>query len=97
MPLAPAASGDYLYKDFVNTGTGTTELDSSGSEVALKVMATASSGYSTAPQGDLTFENGVRAKEEADGLVFMNPQGTKIALLDAQGNFHIKGDIIKDL
>jgi hypothetical protein len=47
--------------------------------------------------GDLVFENGIRATEEQDGLAFMNPAGEKIAALDAKGNLHIKGDIIKDL
>ena len=51
----------------------------------------------TITPGDLVFENGVRTTEENDGLAFFNPNGTKIALLDAEGNFHIKGKIIKDL
>jgi hypothetical protein len=51
----------------------------------------------TITPGDLVFENGVKTSEENDGLAFFNPKGTKIALLDAQGNFHIKGKIIKDL
>lgn len=51
----------------------------------------------TITPGDLVFENGVKTSEENDGLAFFNPNGTKIALLDSQGNFHIKGKIIKDL
>jgi len=51
----------------------------------------------TITPGDLVFENGVRTSEENDGLAFFNPKGTKIALLDSKGNFHIKGKIIKDL
>jgi hypothetical protein len=51
----------------------------------------------TIKPGDLVFENGVKTTEESDGLAFFNPRGTKIALLDSQGNLHIKGQIIKDL
>jgi hypothetical protein len=51
----------------------------------------------TITPGDLVFENGVKTTEEKDGLAFFNPEGRKIALLDSQGNFHIKGRIIKDL
>jgi len=51
----------------------------------------------TITPGDLVFENGVRTSEENDGLAFFNPTGTKIAILDSQGNFHIKGKIITDL
>ena len=51
----------------------------------------------TITPGDLVFENGVKTSEENDGLAFFNPNGTKIALLDAKGNFHIKGRIITDL
>jgi hypothetical protein len=51
----------------------------------------------TITPGDLVFENGVKTSEENDGLAFFNPKGTKIALLDSQGNFHIKGKIIKDI
>jgi hypothetical protein len=51
----------------------------------------------TITPGDLVFENGVKTSEENDGLAFFNPKGTKIAFLDSQGNFHIKGKIIKDL
>ncbi|MGA3405372.1 MAG: hypothetical protein ABSD49_06565 [Candidatus Bathyarchaeia archaeon] len=51
----------------------------------------------TITPGDLVFENGVKTSEENDGLAFFNPKGTKIALLDSQGNFHIKGKIIQDL
>jgi hypothetical protein len=41
--------------------------------------------------GDVTFANGLRATEEGDGLAFLNPKGGKIAVLDGQGNLHIKG------
>ncbi len=51
----------------------------------------------TVTPGDLVFENGVRATEEADGLAFVNPNGVKIAVLDAEGNLHIKGNIVHDL
>jgi hypothetical protein len=50
----------------------------------------------TMTPGDLVFENGVKTTEEKDGLAFFNPEGSKIALLDSQGNFHIKGRVIKD-
>jgi hypothetical protein len=46
---------------------------------------------------DLIFENGARVTEQDDGFAFVNPQGTKIAVLDRQGNFHIKGKIMEDL
>jgi hypothetical protein len=48
-------------------------------------------------QGDLTFENGVRSTEDGDGIAYYNPQGVKIARLDAQGNLHIKGKVVSDL
>jgi hypothetical protein len=51
----------------------------------------------TVTQGDLVYENGVRSTEDGDGIAFYNPQGTKIALLDAQGNLHIKGKVIEGL
>jgi len=51
----------------------------------------------TVTPGDLVFENGVRATEEGEGLAFVNPRGKKIAVLDDEGNFHIKGKIIQDL
>jgi hypothetical protein len=47
--------------------------------------------------GDLIFENGVRATEDGDGIAYYNPRGTKIARLDAEGNWHIKGKVISDL
>ncbi len=51
----------------------------------------------TITSGDFVYENGVRTTEEGDGIAFYNPQGTKIAALDSQGNLHIKGKIIQDL
>jgi len=51
----------------------------------------------TITPGDLIFENGVKATEEGDGLAFVNPKGKKVAVLDSEGNFHIKGKIIQDL
>ncbi len=51
----------------------------------------------TIKPGDLIFENGVKATEEGDGLAFLNPQGIKIAIIDGEGNLHIKGEIIQDL
>jgi hypothetical protein len=47
-------------------------------------------------QGDLIYENGVRSREDGDGIAFYNPQGLKIAQLDANGNLRIKGNLIKD-
>ncbi len=48
--------------------------------------------------GDLVFENGGRVTEdETAGLAFKNPDGDKIAVLDWNGNFHIKGKIMQDL
>jgi len=51
----------------------------------------------TLHQGDILFENGIRATEEGEGLAFVNKRGTKIAILDDEGNLHIKGEIMKDL
>jgi len=51
----------------------------------------------TITPGDLVFENGVKATEEGDGLAFINPKGSKIAVLDREGNLHIKGQVIQDL
>lgn len=52
----------------------------------------------TVKQGDLVFENGYCVSEdEKAGLAFKNDAGTKIAVLDRQGNLHIKGKIIQDL
>jgi len=50
----------------------------------------------TLTPGDLVFENGLRATEEGDGLAFLNRQGRKIAVLDSEGNFRIKGKFIED-
>jgi len=48
--------------------------------------------------GDMKFANDFTVTEDKnDGLAFLNPKGAKIAVLDSEGNFHIKGDIIKDL
>jgi hypothetical protein len=38
----------------------------------------------------VVYENSVRSTEEADGVAFYNPKGTKIVV----GNFHIKGKVI---
>jgi len=52
----------------------------------------------TITPGDLVFENSFTVTEdEKVGLAFKNDAGEKIAVLDRKGNFHIKGDIIKDL
>jgi len=50
----------------------------------------------TITPGDLVFENGVRATEEGEGLAFISPQGKKIAVLDDEGNFRVKGKISED-
>jgi hypothetical protein len=47
--------------------------------------------------GDINFANGVVATEEGDGLAFVNRKGKKIAVLDDEGNFHIKGKVMEDL
>ena len=46
--------------------------------------------------GDLHFENGVTMTEESTGLAFKNPDGQKIAVLDADGNLRIKGKVIEE-
>jgi hypothetical protein len=52
----------------------------------------------TITPGDLVFENSYRVTEdETDGLAFKNDAGEKIAVLDREGNFHIKGKFISDL
>jgi hypothetical protein len=35
--------------------------------------------------------------EDGDGIAFYNPQGTKIAQLDAQGNFYVRGKVVEGL
>jgi len=60
--------------------------------VAGNVKAT---GFIT---GDMKFANNYTVTEdEKEGLAFKNDAGEKIAVLDREGNFHIKGDLIKDL
>jgi hypothetical protein len=64
-------------------------------EVNQKTMLSIdSSGVHTL---DLIFANGVRATEDGSGLAFKNKAGNKIAVIDAEGNLHIKGNVIKDL
>jgi hypothetical protein len=46
--------------------------------------------------GDITFANGVRATEEANGLAFLNAQGRKIAVLDSEGNLRISGRLVQE-
>jgi len=60
--------------------------------VVGKVRAT--EGFIT---GDIEFANGVKATEEGEGLAFMNNAGEKIAVLDREGNIHIKGKVVQDL
>jgi len=47
--------------------------------------------------GDIEFSKAVKATEEGEEHAFVNQQGKKIAVLNSEGNFHIKGDLIKDL
>jgi len=48
--------------------------------------------------GDIKFANDFTVTEDKnDGLAFLNPEGQKIAMLDRQGNFHIKGKFMEDL
>jgi len=52
----------------------------------------------TVTQGDLVFMNNFKVTEnEKSGLAFKNDAGEKIAVLDREGNLHIKGRIIQDL
>jgi hypothetical protein len=46
---------------------------------------------------DLMYENGVRTSEDGDGIAFYNPQGAKIAQLDADGNLYVKGRVVEGL
>jgi hypothetical protein len=46
---------------------------------------------------DLMYENGVRTSEDGDGIAFYNPQGVKIAVLDREGNFYVKGRVVEGL
>jgi hypothetical protein len=83
------------YTDFFMTASGYvgigTASPSDRLHVAGRVKAT---GYDT---GDITFANGIRATEEGKGLAFMNDGGEKIAVLDRQGNFYVKGRVIEGL
>ena len=48
--------------------------------------------------GDITLANDFTVTEdEKAGVAFKNDAGERIAALDREGNFHIKGDLIKDL
>jgi hypothetical protein len=86
--------GAGTYRLFIdNTGnfgigntTPTVKLHVSG-----RVKAT---GYDT---GDITYANGIKTTEEGSGLAFLNDAGEKIAILDREGNFHIKGKFVEDL
>ena len=52
----------------------------------------------TITPGDLVFENNFKMTEdEKAGLAFKNDAGEKIAVLDQEGNLHIKGRLIQDL
>jgi SAM-dependent methyltransferase len=46
---------------------------------------------------DVVFENSFSITRDKLGLAFKNDLGEEVARLDAQGNLHIKGEIIKDL
>jgi len=48
--------------------------------------------------GDITLANNFTVTEdEKTGLAFKNDAGEKIAVLDKDGNFHIKGKVLEDL
>ena len=75
-----------------NMGIGT-EAPSEKLHVVGKVRAT--QGFVT---GDITFANSFKVTENDEaGLAFLNDGGEKIAVLDRQGNIHIKGKVIQDL
>jgi len=67
-----------------------TETPTEKLHVAGNVKA---SGFIT---GDIEFANGVKATEEGKGLAFLNDAGEKIAILDRNGNFRVKGRITED-
>ena len=46
--------------------------------------------------GDIVFANGVRATEDGTGLAFKNDAREKIAVLDRDGNFRVKGKLMQD-
>lgn len=73
-----------------NVGVGTTG-PTERLHVAGNVKA---AGFIT---GDITYANGMKTTEEGDGLAFLNAKGNKIAVLDADGNLHIKGRLLEDL
>ncbi len=72
-----------------NVGIGT-ESPEQKLHVAGQVKAT---GFIT---GDITYANGIKTTEEGDGIAFLNQQGRKIAVLDCEGNFRVKGRITED-
>jgi len=73
------------------TGIGTTS-PAQMLHVAGRVKAT---GYDT---GDIRFANSFTVTEdEKTGLAFKNDTGEKVAVLDREGNLHIKGRIIQDI
>jgi hypothetical protein len=48
--------------------------------------------------GDITLANDfVVTEDEKAGVAFKNDSGEKIAVLDREGNFHIKGKVMEDL
>jgi hypothetical protein len=48
--------------------------------------------------GDIKLANDfIVTEDEKAGIAFKNPKGEKIAMLDEEGNFHIKGKVMEDL
>jgi hypothetical protein len=103
-------NGSFFIGDRHNQTTGGSEkrliIENTGN-VVPPTTKTGSIGTSSLKWGDiwcsslhhddLMYENGVRTSEDGDCIAFYNQQGTKIARLDAEGNWHIKGKIMEDL
>jgi hypothetical protein len=78
-----------------NTGNIVPPTTNTGS-IGTSSLKWASIYCGTLHHDDLMYENGVRTSEDGDGIAFYNPQGVKIAQLDANGNLRVRGDVIKD-
>jgi len=93
--LGTAVSGTSV-KRLVIDNTGRVGIGTESPAELLHVAGNVkASGFIT---GDMKFANNyIVTEDEREGLAFKNEAGEKIAVLDRQGNFHIKGRFISDL
>ena len=92
--LGTAVSGVSV-KRLVIDNTGRVGIGTESPTELLHVAGNVkASGFMT---GDIVLANGTRVTEEGTGFAFVNQQGTKVAVLDKDGNFHIRGKVLEDL